>query len=457
MTLPSFNTLRSRIALLLIAANVPVIALAMWIGVNQANLTDVADRDRLVQAATLVAARASGVRGDAAPLDGGARDQIFRDRGSRFEIAAAVVRRDGAPIAFDEEVSPFGRDWMPADGLPSVAISADSRILKARGRDGRAYRYAIAPVKNAEAFAIVATPFDLIARSRALWLMLALGLPALMILLCVGLVLFGIERFVLRWIRALKGAAAASDGGGLATRDAALKGAPYELVELGDALDAMSQRVEDRSTALTSAIDDRDRLLRELHHRVKNNFQMIASLLALQRQEAPETLSAILRAPEDRVRAMAAAYKVSYASGEIGHVDVAALVRDVAQQARHAVGARRFEVAAEFPSDAGEIDLDRAVSLALLVTELLTAAASASAQAKVTAENDAQGKIALTFSGPAPGWMPESGLSQRLIEAYASQLDTEIERSDCGSVRILVALASEKPTIGMKPKVAAVG
>ena len=56
MTLPSFNTLRSRIALLLIAANVPVIALAVWIGVNQSQLADVADRDRLVQAATLVAA-----------------------------------------------------------------------------------------------------------------------------------------------------------------------------------------------------------------------------------------------------------------------------------------------------------------------------------------------------------------------------------------------------------------
>ncbi len=456
MTLPSFNTLRSRIALLLIAANVPVIALAVWIGVNQSQLADVADRDRLVQAATLVAARASGMKGDGAPLESGMRDQIFKDRGSRFEIAAAVVAKDGSPLALDEEVSPFGRDWLPANGLPTMA-TADKRILKARGADGRAYRYAVAPVKTGQAFAIAATPFDLMARNKTLWLMLALALPALMILLCVGLVLFGIERFVLRWIRVLKSAAAASDGARIATRSAALKGAPDELMQLGEALDAMALRVEERSNALTSAVEDRDRLLRELHHRVKNNFQMIASLLALQRQEAPETLSAILRAPEDRVRAMAAAYKVSYASGEIGHVEVAALVRDVAQQARQAVGGRRFEVSADFPKDAGEVDLDRAVSLALLIMELLSAAASACQSASVVASSSEDGQIALLISGPQPGWLPEGGLSQRLMGAYADQLGTAIEQLDDGAVRIAVRLASEKPKIGMNPKAAAVG
>ena len=456
MSLMSFNTLRSRIALLLIAANIPVIALAVWIGVTQSQMADVADRDRLVQAASLVAARASGVKGDGAPLESGKRDEIFRDRGSRFEIAAAVVRPDGAPLAMDQDLTTFGPKWLPSEGLPKIPTS-DPRIMKARGEDGRAYRYAIAPVKTGNAFAVVATPFDLIARNKTLWLMLALALPALMILLCVGLVLFGIERFVLRWIRALKDAAAASDGQRLATRSAELKGAPAELLELGDALDAMSRRVEERSDALTSAVDDRDRLLRELHHRVKNNFQMIASLLALQRQESPETLSAILRPPEDRVRAMAAAYKVSYASGEIGHVEVAALVRDVAQQARQAIGARRFEVAADFPNEAGEVDLDRAVSLALLMMELLNAAALAAPSASVSASKLDDGKLALILTGPNPGWLPAAGLSQRLIDAYASQLGTTIEQKECGSVRIVVQLASEKPKIGMQPKAAAVG
>lgn len=447
MVLPVFKTLRSRIALLLVAANLPVIALAVAIGFNQSAMSDVADRDRLVQAAALVGARASGMAADG--LDGPERDAVFKDRSSRSGIAAAVVRPDGTVVAQDREVAPFGQQWLPKEGLPTVSVREDGRILKARAADGRAYRYALSPVKGSDLLAIVASPFDLLNRSRTQWLMLALVLPALMILLCVGLVLFGIERFVLLWIRAIRTAAAGSDGAALSASSGALKGAPFELVELGDALESMSNRVEERSKALSAAVEDRDKLLRELHHRVKNNFQMIASLLALQRNEAPETLGSILRPPEDRVRAMAAAYKVSYASGEIGHVEVAELVRDVASQARQAGGARSFEVSAHFDKDAGEIDLDRAVSLALLVMELLTAAASVAARATITGSSCPDGRLALLIAGPLPGWLPEAGLSHRLIRAYADQLGTAIEERDDGSVRIVAPLASEKPTIGM--------
>jgi two-component sensor histidine kinase len=447
-----FKTLRSRIALLLIAANLPVIALAVWIGVRDFVSTDLVDRDRLVQAAALISARASGF-----PIDGtGAadawRDLIFRDRGSRTLIAAALVGPDGKVLVRDGEAAPYGDGWLPEDGPPKTALASDPRILKSRGADGRAYRYAIAPVRNSEARAIVAAPFDFFGRSQTQWLLLALGLPALMSLLCVGLVLFGIERFVLRWIRALRATAASYNGGRLDGAASRLDGAPSELVELGETLEAMSQRIADRSNALETAVDQRDRLLRELHHRVKNNFQMIASLLALQRQEAPETLSAILRAPEDRVRAMAAAYKASYAAGEIGHVEVSDLIRDVAQQARQINGGRTFEVAARFPEDSGEIDLDRAVSLALLVMELLSAASVACESAEIAAEPRPDGRLALTITGPTSPWSPPAGLSQRLVNAYADQLGTAIEELPDNGRRIVVALASDKPSIGMKPR-----
>ncbi|MGA0533389.1 sensor histidine kinase [Hansschlegelia sp. KR7-227] len=446
-----FKTLRGRIAFLLIAANLPMVGLSVWIAKHEFADAGRAHRDRLVQAAELLAARAGGFQtGGAGPTDA-MRQAIFRDRGSRGEIAAGIIARDGRPFALDDEERPYGADWLPKDTAPNTPLSDDPRILKARGADGRAYQYAVAPIKGSDARAVVAAPFDLLGRSQAQWLLLAVGFPALMILLCVGMVLFGIERFVLRWIRTLRGAAASYDGGRLDAKATSLKGAPTEIAELGDALEAMSLRVQDRSTALEAAIEERDRLLRELHHRVKNNFQMIASLLALQRHEAPESMSAALRAPEDRVRAMAAAYKVSYASGEIGHVEVSELIRDVAQQARQTTNGRSFEVAAHFPEDAGEVDLDRAVSLALLMMELLNAAAGATEKASVSASPSVDGRIALTIGGPKVAWLPTSGLSQRLIGAYADQLSTKIEQEAGGSVRISVALASEKPSIGMRP------
>jgi two-component sensor histidine kinase len=158
----------------------------------------------------------------------------------------------------------------------------------------------------------------------------------------------------------------------------------------------------------------------------------------------------VLRAPEDRVRAMAAAYKVSYASGEIGHVGVAALIRDVALQARQTTGGRNFEVSAHFPEEDFEIGLDFAVSLALLVTELLGAASAAGEVASVTATALPEGKVALTISGPPRGWLPTSGLPHRLIRAYADQLSTGLEEVDDGAIKLIIQLAQDKPFFGMR-------
>ena len=69
--------------------------------------------------------------------------------------------------------------------------------------------------------------------------------------------------------------AAGSDGAGMGARSLDFSAAPRELLDLRDALDAMSRRVAERSAALTSAIEDRDRLLRELHHRVKNTLATV--------------------------------------------------------------------------------------------------------------------------------------------------------------------------------------
>jgi two-component sensor histidine kinase len=441
-----FKTLRRRIALLLIAANLPVIIFAIAIGKQEFTLADQFDRDRLVQTAALVAARAAlNTHAGRAPADALAA-------GAPYEgVATAIVGPDGAVVAQEATgLDEAGASWLPKSGLPDKQDSDDARILKGRSAEGAAFRYAVAPIEGSDMKAIAGARFDFLGHTQTQWLFFALGLPALMVLSCIGLVMFGIERFVLRWIRALRAMAASFDGSQRDLKAPPIEGAPKEFAELGEAFEAMSSRVQDRSSALETAIDSRDRLLRELHHRVKNNFQMIASLLALQRQEAPATLSAVLRAPEDRVRAMAAAYKVSYASGEIGHVGVAALIRDVALQARQTTGGRSFEVSAHFPEEDFEIGLDFAVSLALLVTELLNAASAAGEVASVTAIALPDGKVSLTISGPPRGWLPTTGLPHRLIRAYADQLSTGLEEADDGAIKLIIQLAQDKPFFGMR-------
>src|SRR6185437_7237016 len=103
-------------------------------------------------------------------------------------------------------------------------------------------------------------------------------------------------------------------------------------------------------------------------------FQMIASLLALQRREMPGVMRDLLRVPEDRVLAMASAYKASYASGEIGRVELVELMRDVAAQLRQSFRLATPMIQVGDTVGGLAIDLDRAVPLGLLVSEVLTAA-----------------------------------------------------------------------------------
>src|SRR5690606_30377270 len=120
------------------------------------------------------------------------------------------------------------------------------------------------------------------------------------------------DRLVNRWIRRMRRTAALYGAGRLSARVGAIEQAPVELQSLARAFDDMAFSVEQRSRDLERAVAEREHFLRELHHRIKNNFQMIASLLSLQRRELRPPIEPAIREAHDRVQALAAAYRVSY-------------------------------------------------------------------------------------------------------------------------------------------------
>jgi two-component sensor histidine kinase len=211
----------------------------------------------------------------------------------------------------------------------------------------------------------------------------------------------------------------------------------------------MAQRIDDRSHALEHAVAGKTLLLRELHHRVKNNFQMIASLLALQRRELPTRLRMLLRIPEDRVLAMASAYKASYASGEIGLVSLPELMRDIAGQLRQSFGLAAPIIQLSASTDEIALDLDRAVPLGLLVTEIMTAAldradsAVTPIQIRVSREGDSRILVEIA-SRQLAETVPTMGLASRLIAAYQTQLGAQVDEPSPDSVVISLAAFSDE-------------
>lgn len=124
--------------------------------------------------------------------------------------------------------------------------------------------------------------------------------------------------------------------------------------------------------ALRASLSERDALLKELHHRVKNNLQVIMSLTEMQTRQvtAPEALSALVES-RNRVTAIAAIHEMLYQSGSFSRVDLGDYVRRLVPQVVSLYRqASHVKVALE--GDEVIVDVTHAVPLGLLLNELVS-------------------------------------------------------------------------------------
>ena len=133
--------------------------------------------------------------------------------------------------------------------------------------------------------------------------------------------------------------------------------------------DISERKKNDKS--LRDALDDRELLLRELHHRVKNNFQFLESLIELQKGGATGDAVAALSSIQARTSALAAAYLITAERPESLRVDMREYLDALSGKAAEcaSVGAR-FDTAVE--AEDIPVSLDSAVSLGLLYHEIVS-------------------------------------------------------------------------------------
>ena len=126
--------------------------------------------------------------------------------------------------------------------------------------------------------------------------------------------------------------------------------------------------------ALERALAEKTALLTEVHHRVKNNLQVISSLLNLQQRIAPADAQAPLADSQLRVRAMALIHELLYEHDEAATVNLADYLRRLIRLLQDSAGGTtpRVELAFQHVGTAIALDPQRAVPCGLLVTELVT-------------------------------------------------------------------------------------
>jgi PAS domain S-box-containing protein len=117
--------------------------------------------------------------------------------------------------------------------------------------------------------------------------------------------------------------------------------------------------------------EEREVLLREIHHRVKNNLQVISSLLNLQaRQTSDMPTRAAIEDAQSRVRSIAVIHEMLYQTPDLARVDMNEYVERLARLLSHSFGAR--DVALEVHCEKVVLPVDHAVPCGLILNELLT-------------------------------------------------------------------------------------
>jgi PAS domain S-box-containing protein len=124
---------------------------------------------------------------------------------------------------------------------------------------------------------------------------------------------------------------------------------------------------------IQAALNEKEILLKEIHHRVKNNLQVISGLLTLQAGQAnDERLLRMLKDSQSRIWTMALIHQTLYQSGNLAAIDMADYIRTLAGNLLSSHARAGMPPALLFDLHSVHLTIDQAIPLALIANELLT-------------------------------------------------------------------------------------
>lgn len=373
-------------------------------------------------------------------------------------VELIVFNADGDILA-SEEFSDTRRNVLPGDR--SLIDLANSDRLSFRGKNqlGQERQFAVVAIVENAVFALGSWPPESARLTMLSWARLGMYLPVMTWLLSISVAYLGLERLVLRHIKRLRSwmALYALDRSGFET--VRLDNAPEELDAVAEAFKVMTMRISSQEAQLQEDIDEKATLLREVHHRVKNNLQLISSIMNMQiRAASSEEAKQLLRGVQERVMALAAIHHRLYMSRNLASVQADKLLEEIVRQLI-IVGksANRAKFTTKFSPV--RISPEQSLPLSLLLTEAATNAVK-----YCGAEPGAQPWISIKLDEPedsliqlsivnsrAPGATDDhevSGIGSKLIDSFVTQLEGTLEREDLPdryAIHLTFARASQDP------------
>ncbi|MBN8577582.1 MAG: tetratricopeptide repeat protein [Cytophagales bacterium] len=174
-------------------------------------------------------------------------------------------------------------------------------------------------------------------------------------------------------------------------------------------------------------------LLREQNHRVKNNLQMISSLLSLQSQKLQTSdAKEVLEDSQGRISSVALLHRMLYEGEQVGQIEVSGYLKTLTEEIKYAAG-REMEITLSLP-DRLELKVEQVTSLGLIVNELCVNSIkhvdrNVLLHLRLRIESFAM-KLNLNYSDNGTGvtretWMSSNSFGNQLIQLQSRQLRGE--------------------------------
>lgn len=200
--------------------------------------------------------------------------------------------------------------------------------------------------------------------------------------------------------------------------------------------------LHDREELLKISLAEKEVLLKEIHHRVKNNMQVVSSLVALQADESEDAATReIFREIAQRVRSMAMVHEKLYQSADLARIDFADYVQSLLNYLWNAHGTSASGIRLELDLQPVSLPVNAAIPCGLILNELIANALKHAFRGRengkvtVALHDGEKGRVRLCVSDNGSGlpagfeWRKANSLGLRLVQMLARQLSAAVDVS----------------------------
>ena len=326
--------------------------------------------------------------------------------------------------------------WQTLPREPTLAdfVQTPPRMFDALSNDGAHRIYSLNPLIPDRVYALGSWP-DQRSPVEVVNAMSPLIIPAATWAICLFAAWLAAELMVTRHMRRLRRAITAFSKGNRKIDPLDMRQAPGEIRQAAEAFAQMTDTIIRDEAELEDALRQREALLREVHHRVKNNLQLMASILNLQiRRTRSDEAKKIMRRLQDRMLSLATVHNSLFHTASMTEVQADRLFAGIVDQvivANASLG-QPPEIEAEFAPLL--MSPEQIVPLALLLTEALGRAIRNGslnapdqiARIRVSLSHHQDGLVLLSVShrlgDPEIREAEDTALGSQLIHAFALQL-----------------------------------